>query len=831
MQFGNYEELAEKFFHFDMNDRSIIDTLIAELQQKYGDTVTLVFESEDGDYEWRVLPISTLNNPVVKRVMMVRSGAEIKVMAIDSDLYGDKKEYLVGKFPLIGMKYADILDRLTADRFSRICSDIEDYIAIGCMDQCAREITGRLAQEKDEAFEDLKAHLDTATPTDVVVGGEDPKYYDDEEKEEGEVAEEKPKATSKDIMAFIKGCINHGTELCDPLPKQDTEKIEKLKGLLSDKMLPVLLRRCVVSIGLLNPSTMSIIQWMKEKRMELSANTDELVAILKALYNEEIREVDMLLRNKADITGKIDHRSLYVLPYSIIPSFLLKFGRTMDRFKDLLNDYIGGYLKELDLSKCYITGSAIACCLFEKKKGEATIGPIDHCRQHANMLRHYPYFYSPLAWYNNKVVEVETDGKTFNVKSVPPVSGTLREGSDVDICVEVETEEEFKDEVDKIFKVVSEARPGVILVEREKKTGKVYSIVDPDPVGAFTFRKVEIYRASFAHILTHHVSMVRGAYTSKMSGKPELWLAASCLLTAHDMENHHYWVFASKKTTPVEVMGKYTARGFRFRGAGSLAKMLPEGEWGGVQDDAVSYLYNTPREYYVNGYLCPLLVNFNCPSCRLNVKSNEALKPDVVNFNLYKQPIQLSKLSKKALTDEMGEIKKMMNRLEKTTDKAKRGRLLGKIHERLLKFYVRDGGQNMSGTVAEGKLYSAIYSGPGRKTIRRGGVTNAQAPAPPAASQMPNYVPQQIPLPPPGAQLDDRTAAALQEVQDRISDVATISVKGANVWVPLGVSPFQSDDDVEEDEEKGETPASGKEGKEEETDEEEEEKEEGAFLG
>lgn len=78
-----------------------------------------------------------------------------------------------------------------------------------------------------------------------------------------------------------------------------------------------------------------------------------------------------------------------------------------------------------------------------------------------------------------------------------------------------------------------------------------------------SFYDVEVYKTSPEHVFTHHVGMTRGwIEKSKETDYPEFHLDGSCLWSVMEMRSPNYSYFAGKKSTPLDVMAKYSFRGY-----------------------------------------------------------------------------------------------------------------------------------------------------------------------------------------------------------------------------------------------------------------------------
>jgi hypothetical protein len=142
----------------------------------------------------------------------------------------------------------------------------------------------------------------------------------------------------------------------------------------------------------------------------------------------------------------------------------------------------------------------------------------------------------------------------------------VKTGSDVDMAIDVETNDEFDRVAHGHFAAVRARYPKARLVKvpRDDPADPRYNWAiscEEDP----NFRQVEMYRASFNHIVTHHVGMVSGAYTAAFSpGKPQFVVSSRFALAADDLATPNYYYFASRKTPPQFIVKKFEMRGFRL---------------------------------------------------------------------------------------------------------------------------------------------------------------------------------------------------------------------------------------------------------------------------
>jgi hypothetical protein len=121
-----------------------------------------------------------------------------------------------------------------------------------------------------------------------------------------------------------------------------------------------------------------------------------------------------------------------------------------------------------------------------------------------------------------------------------------------------------------------------------------WAITTPCPGAISTFRPVEMYRANFNHIVTHHVGMVSGAYTAVFGGPPKFVVSARLACAMDQLATPNYYYFASRKVAPQSIVLKYKARGFgldAFPAGIKEAMSVVMGQdkyWSGCVNDAYS---------------------------------------------------------------------------------------------------------------------------------------------------------------------------------------------------------------------------------------------------
>jgi hypothetical protein len=145
----------------------------------------------------------------------------------------------------------------------------------------------------------------------------------------------------------------------------------------------------------------------------------------------------------------------------------------------------------------------------------------------------------------------------------------VKPGADVDMAVDVETNDEFDAVAQSHFRVISAKYPCATLrkIIRDDPNDPRYNwlIACQCLCDISTFRQVEIYRANFNHVITHHVGMVSGAYTGVFSnGRPQFVMSSRLVSSMANLATPNYYYFASRKTPPQYIIMKYHMRGFMY---------------------------------------------------------------------------------------------------------------------------------------------------------------------------------------------------------------------------------------------------------------------------
>lgn len=315
-----------------------------------------------------------------------------------------------------------------------------------------------------------------------------------------------------------------------------------------------------------------------EPEFLISAEVDEAgEKALFRLYQEELYSVDPSREKGADEVT-IDFESPFVIPLAGAGAFVRNvLGKadvlaSPEEAAQNLDTYLGGYLADLDLSRSFITGSAAMSSVLYP-----AFRPL--FASHADYLKsYYPPRYTAAAdrrALNNHISQrrwLAGEPTPYTIEDAPPPEGRdgtwkricwghgrdfefeVVSGADVDIVVDAEGDE-FDSIARRHHAAVRTKYPDAGLVRTDREKTHMYRITSE----AEGFREVEIYPATWRMICTHHVAMVRLAYTG---ATPQFYLTASCLKSAVERGTPNYYYFASRKTSPQEIMLKYAARGF-----------------------------------------------------------------------------------------------------------------------------------------------------------------------------------------------------------------------------------------------------------------------------
>lgn len=240
--------------------------------------------------------------------------------------------------------------------------------------------------------------------------------------------------------------------------------------------------------------------------------------------------------------------------------------------KDNLRMYVGDYFDELDLSRSFITGSAITAAIIrtqDEDRDQAIsklYSPILTSMSSEAMARFH-------AGENINLWNIQMISTTEGILTKGPesISFTVRPGSDVDIAIDdTVSDAEYRAIALNHYETIRRYYYYAKMREIPKANGGWnYCIYTDDPHLIPVFRTVELYRTSFRNICTHHVGAVRGCYTSRWSGDGEVlsppeakfYLTASAVYTSMSGKTPNYHYFAGRKSNPQDVIVKNTLRG------------------------------------------------------------------------------------------------------------------------------------------------------------------------------------------------------------------------------------------------------------------------------
>lgn len=281
----------------------------------------------------------------------------------------------------------------------------------------------------------------------------------------------------------------------------------------------------------------------------------------KPLVGQEYRNI------KQDIP--IDNHSTFVFSSEEITDIL--------SLKDIVEDldyFTGGILNDLDLSKTFITGSAIAATLSQTLPNYQFIDQTTN-RQLIDIF--YPCIYTQFSNSDHQRLKRLTNLE-WNIALKDENYGavtcddhkflfTVKCGADLDLAIDENvSDEEYERIAQSHYEAVLKKYPSAKMVKLDKQVGWNYSIYSTDPEVVPFFRQIEIYRSSFQKICTHHVAPVRGAFTSFFGEGPKFYITASSVESyIHGyLKDYHY--FAGKKSKPQDVLIKYQVRRFILEG-------------------------------------------------------------------------------------------------------------------------------------------------------------------------------------------------------------------------------------------------------------------------
>jgi len=160
---------------------------------------------------------------------------------------------------------------------------------------------------------------------------------------------------------------------------------------------------------------------------------------------------------------------------------------------------------------------------------------------------------------------------------MPPLRTRLRitPGTDVDMAIDVDTDAEFDAIAAKHHAAIVKHHPHAVLKRVERNSPHYnWSITCGDEASIGVFRPVEMYRATFNHVVSHHVGMVSGAYTARFGGPAQFVVSARLVSSIMNLATPNYYYFASRKYHPQDVLLKYYARGFDMYDSGLPSQLI-----------------------------------------------------------------------------------------------------------------------------------------------------------------------------------------------------------------------------------------------------------------
>lgn len=289
---------------------------------------------------------------------------------------------------------------------------------------------------------------------------------------------------------------------------------------------------------------------------------------------------------------KITGNEEFIIPLShVFDMGISNAPDSIEHAKRRLIQFVGAYLTELDLRETAVSGSAMAAVLivtseeetfsssgetsgsnfsraaaadarFEKylsvhypRQLTVPIDPVafsDHMREFRSEFddRSIPSY--TVTKLGQKVI-LQTSGALYSTSSTLKIV----DGSDVDMSVDVDTWEQFDAVADKHIAVIRKYNPNIVVHRVDSKFGHKWKVR-----GGPHFRTVEIYRAPFEHILTHHMGMVCGAYTAMFSSEPKFIITSRLVLSMANQCTPNFYYFPSETASPERIILKYYARGF-----------------------------------------------------------------------------------------------------------------------------------------------------------------------------------------------------------------------------------------------------------------------------
>ena len=207
----------------------------------------------------------------------------------------------------------------------------------------------------------------------------------------------------------------------------------------------------------------------------------------------------------------------------------------IDKIKERLNEFVGGYLQDLDLSKSAITGSAMAICPIvtelEQRKGfSRTLTELygtTSTKLESGNFAELIHKYHDNSSEQFDIKETESEIVVLDRLEQKYTKFKIISGTDVDILVNTKDTKEFDNIAKKHIDVIQKRFPQVIVKEITTHNGNhKYKLYFPK----HEQRDVEIYQSDVDTIATYHMGCVR-AYYSTIHGSEQLTCYPSYMIT------------------------------------------------------------------------------------------------------------------------------------------------------------------------------------------------------------------------------------------------------------------------------------------------------------
>ena len=264
----------------------------------------------------------------------------------------------------------------------------------------------------------------------------------------------------------------------------------------------------------------------------------------------------------------------------------------LNKIKERINIFIGGYLADLDLTKSVITGSAMTACIFELESMHDLQKYGFDFNDYINILygktqttydkdKYSDHeIYSMFSKYREdpKIFSVESKLDMIDIqygdqkKTFKTISGT-----DVDIMVNTDDVGEFDKIAQNHINAIRKKYPQVVEKKITTHNGNhKYKVFFPN----FEQRNVEIYMSNVDRIASYHLGCVR-AYFSSIHGTEKVSCFPSYLMTMFTGKSPDLRFVPGSKTFD-NILGKYRMRGFHTKKCGGddleiLNLLIPHG--------------------------------------------------------------------------------------------------------------------------------------------------------------------------------------------------------------------------------------------------------------